>query len=122
MFLYVILLTHGLEHGTRRVSAVRTAKPTHKDKGTVFNSSLLRILNQSINYSIHIIMIPLHLIGFLSILDYTNIACIDTLLHERKILDIYRSSGSNWISQLILVIRAWHTLLTRTVSRDQLQY
>ena len=54
MFLYVILLTHGLERGNRRVSVVqtdnpvRTAKPTRKGKGITLNSSLLSFFNQSI--------------------------------------------------------------------------
>ena len=83
MFLYVILLTHGLELGNRRVSVVRTdnfvrtAKPTRKGKGTTFNSSLLSFLNQSI-ISIHIILILLDLIGRCSILGYTNIAYADS--------------------------------------------
>ena len=81
MSLYVILLTHGLERGNRRVSVVRTAKPTRKGKGTTLNSSLRSFFNQSI-ISIHIILIPLDLIGRRSILGYTNIACVDSFSYR----------------------------------------
>jgi len=59
MFLYVILLTHRLEYSNRRVSVVRTnnpvrtAKPTRKGKGTTFNRSLLRIINQSFQSTLY---------------------------------------------------------------------
>ena len=53
-----------------------TAKPTRKGKGTSLNSSPPSFFNQSI-ISIHITLIPLDLIGHLSILDYTNIAYAD---------------------------------------------
>lgn len=59
----------------RTDSSIRIAKP-RKGTGMTFNSSPRSILNQSI-ISIHIILIPLDLIGLLSILGYTNIACAD---------------------------------------------
>lgn len=55
--------------------SIRIAKP-RKGKGMTFNSSPRSIFNQSI-ISIHIMLIPLDRIGLLSILGYTNIACVD---------------------------------------------
>jgi hypothetical protein len=59
----------------RTDSSILIAKP-RKGKGMTFNSSPWSIFNQSI-ISIHIILITLDLIGFLSILGYTNTACAD---------------------------------------------
>jgi hypothetical protein len=57
--------------------SIRIAKPL-KGKGVTFNSSPSEHLESINHFSIRIISRPLDLIGLLSILGYTIIACVDS--------------------------------------------